>query len=372
MIAAGLVFALLIAEAGFHLFPGLLPPAVRQAVAIYNDSRATEDTYKPFIADDRLMFAPQPGLDLTIHSGLDLQYTVRTRTLDDSGVGFRDIGAIEPAYAVAVGDSFTWGTNVAAAETWVERLQDRLAAPVLNLGVRGYGPSQYQIVTEDHGLIHHPRVVIWGFFTGNDIANSADYADWVAGGKGDPDFIGRVDVAPGFLAQHVRLYELAKLLLHRGVYQQGSGALSLPQTGGPKWLFYPKDLQTLADSSSPRIARGWELTQQAIRETAAAAAAAGAELVILVIPSKELVYWPLIGRHLDNPEAFHLDEPVRALDDFCRQEALHCLDLTPAFAEQTQAGTELYFRQDAHWNAAGHQLAADLLANYLTEQGLQP
>ena len=117
------MFALLVLELGLHLFPGLLPPAVRQAVAIYNDSRATEDTYKPFIADNQLIFAPQPNLDLTIHSGLGLNYTVQTRALDDSGVGFRDIGAIEPTYAVALGDSFTWGTNVAAAETWVERLQ---------------------------------------------------------------------------------------------------------------------------------------------------------------------------------------------------------------------------------------------------------
>jgi len=60
------------------------------------------------------------------------------------------------------------------------------------------------------------------------------------------------------------------------------------------------------------------------------------------------------------------------LNGFCQQESLHCLDLTPAFVEQTQTGAELYFRQDAHWNPAGHQLAADLLADYLIEQGLQP
>lgn len=345
---------------------------MQQAIAIYGDSRATEDTYKPFIADDQLMFVPQPNLDLTIHSGMGLQYTVQTRSLDDSDIGFRDIGAIEPTYAVAVGDSFTWGTNVAAAETWVERLQTQLAAPVLNLGVRGYGPSQYQIVTEDHGLVHRPNVVIWGFFAGNDNVNSADYADWVAGGKRDPDYIGRVAVAPNLLSQHVRLYELAKLLLHRGVYQQGSSALSLPRAGGPNWLFYPQDLQALADGDSPRIARGWELTQEAIRATAATAHAADAELVILIIPAKELVYWPLIGPHLDDPQAFDLGEPVRALDDFCQQESLHCLDLTLAFVEQAQAGAELYLRQDAHWNPAGHQLAADLLAAYLIEQGLQP
>ena len=345
---------------------------MRQAVAIYNDSRATEDTYKPFIADNQLIFAPQPNLDLTIHSGLGLNYTVQTRALDDSGVGFRDIGAIEPTYAVALGDSFTWGTNVAAAETWVERLQAQVAAPVLNLGVRGYGPSQYQIVTEEHGLPHRPKLVIWGFFTGNDIANSSDYADWVVGGKRDPDYVGRVAVTPGFLSQHVRLYELAKLLLHRGVYQQGGDGLSLPKAGGSNWLFYPEDLRALADGSSPRIANGWQLTQQAIRETAAAVHAAGAELIILIIPAKELVYWPLISPHLDDPEAFDLGAPVRALNGFCQQESLHCLDLTPAFVEQTQAGVELYFRQDAHWNPAGHQLAADLLADYLIEQGLQP
>jgi lysophospholipase L1-like esterase len=372
LVLLGLIFALLIVEISLHLFPGLLPLAVRQAVAIYNDSSNTQDTYKPFVADDELIFVPQPDLDLTIHSGLELQYSVQTRRLDDTAVGFRDIGSIDPTYAVAVGDSFTWGTYVTAPETWSEQLQAHIHAPVLNLGVRGYGPSQYQIMTKEHGLIHQPKVVIWGFFAGNDMVNSADYADWVAGGKQSPNYIGRVSVTPDFLSRYVRLYELSKLLLGSGLYQQRSSTLTTSMAAGYDWTFYPRDLQTLADGDLPQVAKGWVLTQEAILETVTAVHAANAELVILIIPAKELVYWPLIAPNLDNPQDFDLAEPIRTLVNFCQQESLHCLDLTPTFIEQANAGAELYFRQDAHWSPTGHQLAATLLANYLEEQGLQP
>lgn len=373
LILGGALASLALVEASLHLFPGLLPPAVRQALAIYNDSHQTRYINQPFVANDELIYVPRPGVDLEIHDGLTLKYTVRTRSLGDPTVGFRDIGPTTPAYGVAIGDSFTWGTYVDADQTWPEQLEARVGAPVINLGVLGYGPIQYQIVTERHALPLHPRVVLWGFFAGNDFIGSTDYLEWEKAGKG---YTGLSEPATGlrdFLARDVWLFELLKFALHLGIYyQRGAteGATFVPAPGGPDWTFYPDVLERLADGRRPDVAEGWSLTEQALLETDSEAPANGAQFVIVIIPPKELVYWDALRRRLADPSAYDLAEPERTPTTFCRAQKLHCLDLTPTLADQAGAGQELYFRQDAQLNPAGHRLVAETIALYLQEQNL--
>ena len=156
LVLFGISAGLALLEVSLHLFPGLLPQAVRQALAIYADSHQTSEIDRPFVANDDLIYVPRPDVDMVIHDGLTLQYSVQTRSIGDPAVGFRDSGPVAPAYAVAVGDSFTWGTYLEADQTWPEQLQAEVNAPVINLGVLGYGPIQYQIVTEKYGLPLRP------------------------------------------------------------------------------------------------------------------------------------------------------------------------------------------------------------------------
>ena len=55
---------------------------------------------------------------------------------------------------------------------------------------------------------------------------------------------------------------------------------------------------------------------------------------------------------------------------FCEESNIPLLDLTPAFQEKFEAGRNLYFPDDSHWNAAGHELAAAELANFMRARGL--
>lgn len=375
LVLLGLGAGLILLEIGLHLFPGLLPPAVRQAIAIYNDIHQTPDINRPFMPDDDFIYVPRPNVDLEIHDGLTLHYTVRTRRIGPLAIGFRDTGPITPTYAVAMGDSFTWGTYVEADQTWPEQLQAELGAPVLNFGVLGYGPIQYRLLTEKDALPLRPKVVLWGFFTGNDFVNSADYEAWEEAGKTSTGLTQVQTGWPDFLSRHLRLYELVKFMLHAGIYYQrltSPEVVAVPAAGGSDWAFYPDILERQADSHQPEVARGWSLTQQALLQTQADVEAAGVQLVIVLIPSKELIYWDMLRQRLANPAAYDLAEPIRTLLTFCQAQKLHCLDLAPAFSDHAKAGEELYFRQDAHWNAAGHHLAAQLIAGYLKQQDLEP
>ena len=55
---------------------------------------------------------------------------------------------------------------------------------------------------------------------------------------------------------------------------------------------------------------------------------------------------------------------------FCDEAHILLIDPTEALQAQVEAGRNMYFPDDAHWNAAGHQLAADAVATFLKERGL--
>jgi len=178
-----------------------------------------------------------------------------------------------------------------------------------------------------------------------------------------------------FLARHVRLYELLKFTLHAGIYSARGAteqAVTIPAPGGPAWTFYPDVLEGLADGRRPEVAEGWNLTQKAILEAEAATRAVGAQLVIVVIPPKELIYEALWQKRVADPSAYDLAEPARTLMAFCQAQGLKCLDLTPALSTRAANGKELFLRQDAHLNPAGHRLVAQLVKDYLAEQRLLP
>jgi hypothetical protein len=105
----------------------------------------------------------------------------------------------------------------------------------------------------------------------------------------------------------------------------------------------------------------------------------------MFIPSKAEAYWPLIERSLGPDElqraidfscsynhmhlrAADIQANRRAqndlLRDFCTETRIQFLDLTPALEQNAAAGRAVYFADDAHWNAAGHELAAQELAKF--------
>jgi lysophospholipase L1-like esterase len=66
---------------------------------------------------------------------------------------------------LAVGDSFTAGSEVADAESWPAQLERQLGVRVLNAGVGGYGPDQIVLNAERLLAELRPKVVIIGLLT---------------------------------------------------------------------------------------------------------------------------------------------------------------------------------------------------------------
>jgi lysophospholipase L1-like esterase len=115
----------------------------------------------------------------------------------------------------------------------------------------------------------------------------------------------------------------------------------------------------------------------------------GSHLTVLFIPSKDEVYWPLVEQSLGPEElkrsidfiSTYNHMPLQAADiranrlgqnelmrEFCAAAGISFLDLTPALEQAATSGRAVYFADDAHWNAAGHEIAAQELARFLVRQ----
>ncbi|HYC64276.1 MAG TPA: GDSL-type esterase/lipase family protein [Reyranellaceae bacterium] len=80
--------------------------------------------------------------------------------------GLRGNGGTAPPAArpiLAVGDSYTWGEEVADGETWPAHLERLLRRPVLNGGVSGYGFDQTVLRAEALARERKPAAVIVSF-----------------------------------------------------------------------------------------------------------------------------------------------------------------------------------------------------------------
>ncbi len=159
-----------------------------------------------------------------------------------------------------------------------------------------------------------------------------------------------------------------------------------------QFAFLPPYLNSLKLSRHElQASRGWELTRRSYQDMGRLVRAQGGELVVVFIPSKAQVYLPLLEAALpgaelrrdlrlclgDQPQSPGLEVVMRnrlALNDlmreFCAEEGITFLDLTGALQAKLSAGHNVYFPDDSHWNAAGHETAARALARLLRAESL--
>jgi lysophospholipase L1-like esterase len=334
--------------------------------------------------------------------------------------GFRNPAGAEEAPVAALGDSFTDAMTLPVEATWPSRLSARLGVPVHNYGTAGFGPGQERRVLEEYVLARRPRVVVVAFFAGNDLQDAERFAHFQQDGSFRPSF------AYGWrfkevVARFDNLYVvslargLSSLLRHpasgreppsafdgysgddpaapaASVASFDRGLFTVPVAGHTlRFAFLPTYLDKLRFSRHEIEAwPGWSLTREAYRKMHREVRAAGARLVVMLIPHKAQVYLPLLQASLPPAELTRalqaaLRDPDRPVDlaamlenrlalnglmhDFCAQEGIELVDLTEALQERVARGENVYFPDDSHWNAAGHEAASQALELRLRAPG---
>jgi lysophospholipase L1-like esterase len=318
--------------------------------------------------------------------------------------GFRNPSVREKIDIAALGDSFVDAMTSAREEAWPARLEEITQRRVQNYGTSSFGPQQELYVLQDYAVRHQPREVVLAFFSGNDLFDAERFDNWEQGGdKPGEEATGWRLKKEYRRFEALYLFTLARVALpaatpaktapaafetdsgfDRGAFQVRTGQGTL------RFAFMPPYLQKLASSRAEiERSRGWGLVRETLSRMRNVCAENGTRLTVMFIPSKDEVYWPLVERSLGTEKlqqsidfvSSYNHMQLRVADihanrlaqnelvrDFCADASISFLDLTPALENAAASGRAVYFPDDAHWNAAGHEIAAQELARFLATQ----
>jgi lysophospholipase L1-like esterase len=294
-------------------------------------------------------------------------------------------------------------SEAAAASETARRVE------VLNFGVSGTGPLSAERIFRRYAARYEPDLVLVCVYAGNDASDAlrerAEARPALATAALAAEAVGRL---PALLAGTNRratpaaptpgaggwnafggenpatLPALLAAARRRGVPADSIRArlAALPESLLADALAFRSNPYNLAEAvldpsslrdnvlvATPELAAGWLHLEAALSALDAEVRRTGARLVLAVIPAGVQVdkkYWwaarlgfALDGRVLDEP-AFQ--ERMRS---FAVREGISFIDLLP---EMKSLGSSfLYFEQDGHWNASGHDAAARAIA-----RGLRP
>ncbi|MFN2508049.1 MAG: hypothetical protein ABR589_04680 [Chthoniobacterales bacterium] len=361
------------------------------------------DTYAEWRVGDiaRLGFIPAGLSRPVLH-----RYPIRT-----DAEGFRNAAVREKIDVAALGDSFTDGTTSPVEETWPARLEQLSGRAVQNYGTSAFGPQQARYVFQDFAAKHQPHWTVLAFFPANDLHDAEVFDDWERAEHRRDEELTSAKLAPSFRRyQSFYLWTIVRVAAEsvRGLMHGGAAALNEPlpvassatprfdrgmfnvPVGGRllQFAFFPPYLQKLgAARAELESTRGWELARTSLMQLNSDCAQKGSTFVLMLVPSKDQVYWPLaeasfapaeLQRAVDfycrfNKMPLRIDD-VRnhrlaineLLRDFCASKGIPMLDLTDALERELAAGREVFFPDDTHWNATGHDVAARELAKFLS------
>lgn len=327
-----------------------------------------------FVPDPILGFRLRPGFQgAEVSHEFDVPVRINSRGLRD-----REIAPGKPpgtTRILVLGDSFTYGSGVAAEDTYPKRLERLLAArgpgavEVINAGVSGWGTVHEAAFLRREGWAYEPDVLVLQVFPNNDLdENLHPWSREVRGG-----FLRFRTDRPAGPAWLERAKEVVRRRSH--AYRFLGDRYHLLRIRLGLEPFYAASLGVYRRQPSAETLRGWEVTGQHVAAIAAMARARGVPVLVVHAPRSAALDARLRAEfarfHRVSPADLDWDLPGRRLGEVARQEGLPYLDLGPRFAA-TGRPLDFYYPHNGHWNARGHEQVARWILERLDAGGLLP
>lgn len=332
---------------------------------------------------------------------------------------FRNTVVPEHADIVILGDSQTYGYGVAPEKNWPRQLSALIGRSTYNIACSGYSPVHGLALWTDVASLT-PRFVVAAIYAGNDLYDTfnlvyghGQLAHLRSTESALQTAIATLEAARP-LAEQARLvtrmgrtpWPLRDLLRnHSALFHfvrqldGGSTALAARQEGSwratreraeqhPDYLHAHdggaglRTTLTIAkrllpmDTSDPRIDEGLRMTLRGLREMSRRSAAIGARFLVLWIPTKELVFAPLVPT--ESMPGFR--RLIEIETDLRRQVLETAVDLDvsfvdalPALRRSLQEGEEPYpDTADGHPTEIGYTRIAGVVAGALAGRWESP
>ena len=338
-----------------------------------------------------------------------LGYRIEGHTGGNDEWGFRNARRPETSDIVCIGDSMTYGYAARVSESWPAVLEKMGAGTVYNMGIGGYGPVQYLYLLRTKAIKLHPKIIIVGFYIGNDLVDVYNVVrfnkNWSAYGKfGGSGFGGSGLKAPVFvfsrqsgkflkglrdwLSENSVLYVVVTQLgifdfvrSHEAAVYMADEASNLLayRDDNHNVLFNLTELPISAhsrflDMRDPRIQGAMDITKRLMSDMQSVTEKRGIRLIVLIIPTKERVYSDILRRsgyvekYLSLREALEQEDVARAaIVESSRAQNIEVLDPLPALAAAVRK-RDLYPSYpsfDIHPNKDGYRVIAETINRYL-------
>jgi hypothetical protein len=300
--------------------------------------------------------------DLSAVTGDPKDREYRTVEFITDQYGFRN-EVSDPANVdlIVVGDSYAAGLGTTQKKTFTRYIADRYKLTAVNIAVPGNAWDEYMntALTLPRLDLSDKAVILWMLFPANDM-----------GGRYPP--IWNVDELPWkskigtFLTRYETFRYLSPIrsLLYRTSGEPGAVIRKTLPDRIPI-LFYARYAEEVVKDIT--VHEKYESFTETVKQMGQLVDRHEIRLVIVMAPSKEEVYeWILKDKE---PWSTNTNQSSMSaeLEKFSAREN-HCyIDLKPALMRHARRiyeanGGMLWWRDDTHWNEAGHSVVADELA----------
>lgn len=315
-----------------------------------------------------------------------LGYTLAEDFAEADQFGFRNSEEVADSVRndiVAIGDSHTYGYNVAATESWPGVLSARTGLSVYNYGMGGYGLLQYRYLF-DEALQRAPTVVLVGLFLINDLANFCELADTAfwrpqldsAGlrysdcRKAGQSAVAVDESAMRRLVKSTALGSLLVFLKQRYFYWIGRSGLSTTIGQQEFWtdIWRLRAIIRQTDLQNPAVADAKDAAFYFFSEMKEAASSAGVKFGVMLIPSRERVVFNRVENASElSSEWLHAveleSELVQQFSEFFEASKIPYVDGLPfvleAFDRVVNTPEPFYPVADGHPFSPGYRAYAE-------------
>jgi acetyltransferase AlgX (SGNH hydrolase-like protein) len=296
-----------------------------------------------------------------------------TRMFDGTSILLPEI---KKADVVVVGDSFPFGTYVRENDAFPAKLGQRLGLTVVDLGVASTIPPEYQRMAEISTLYSPSLLVYCVFARGfNNPPNLGEPGELTRENAAQPN-PGDERLFHRTMTGRMRFQILRKQVTNLSLILQIVKMQRQPlsknldriaeRINGRYFVFAGTNYWDPQISWNTAAVRdSTESNVALIQKVNELAAKQKFSLLVVLIPTKEMVYGPLTqaGPRIYS-ESHH--QTYKELKSRLDAAGIPCLDLTSPLRNAAKSGTPLYFSIDGHLDEIGHAEVARILAEHLT------
>jgi hypothetical protein len=307
-------------------------------------------------------------------------------------------------YRIAVlGDSYAEAMQVDLERAFWALLPKKLEAcgfaggkriEPINFGVSGYGTGNELLTLQTRAWAYQPDMVLLAFFPGNDVRNNsrelesekywpffsfkdgkllADFAF-----REDPEFRDKQRIALERRSlQELRLYQLLRRVRAGNIALHFHNApVAAAVAAGQKLTEPGLDEQVFLEPMEPKWREAWSITDRLLVAASEETRQHGARFMLAVLSTPGSVYPDpdMRARYAKSLGVSSLFYPEERLQRLGQASGFEVLALAPEMQKRADA-QKVYFHGFAntkpgfgHWNAAGHAIAAELIAERLCRE----